>query len=165
MKGTQRASGLFTLLRTFHIDTQPASTRHLLCGGDKPSAFCALSLEELVGQWGTRNCLRVVGATCRVLCDPGRRGEDLQSGRAPPEGDLEVQFSRKGRAREHPGGGKVCAKVRGRTTPGKMGCTVWGLLSPLHSDEHAPCPIRQDKQQIRAAAYLPLALTTCQASS
>ena len=100
LKGTQRASRLLTLLRAFHIDMQPASTRHLLRVGDKPSAFCTLSLEELVGQWETHNCLRVVGATCRVLCEPGGRGEDLQSGRASPGGDLEVQTvfqERKGR--------------------------------------------------------------------
>ena len=50
LKGHQRTSRLFTLLRTFHADMQPASTRHLLRVGDKPGAFCTLSLEELFGQ-------------------------------------------------------------------------------------------------------------------
>lgn len=54
------------------------------------------------------------------------------------------QFSRKGRAREHPGSGKICAEVRGRSVAGKMKCNVWGLLSPLDSDERAPRPIGQD---------------------
>lgn len=106
-------------------------------------------LEELTGQWGTHNALRVVGAMCRVLWEPGGWREDLQSGRASPGGRLEVQVGvcqeRKDQraSRYWP----QCVQIGGGSDVGRgsqerVKAMVWGLLSPLGSDEHAPCSAR-----------------------
>lgn len=87
---------------------------------------------------------------------PGGGERTCSQGGPPQEGSWKYSFPGK----EGPESTQVAKSVQksgGGSHQERWGAR--GLLSPLHSDEHAPCPIRQDKHQIRAAAYLPLALT------